>query len=570
MTDVQRSPNGPEEARIVSSARVWLASPDLYLREAGAQSLSGLTAPDALNLLEQACADREIRVVEGRLRALLASVTSESPEAEAALLRALTRGVNGVWLRGVLEKGGRDSLGALAPDGHNVRKAQFLGANPDLLQSRLRSLQSGAFRQVQAHRSGRLRANPSFVALFDVIRYDPDLSRALKTMLSRRAEFLQPEGGPPRSLEPFWNDIRRMTGLLAGLAADPALTALTEVALDRTMHREAQAIWSQMATRVPYVPELVVGAGPHAANFCRTLAVLRPDCLPLVVDTRERLGGQFAIPEGSGWFLNSRSRPSADNRQSRPGTDQALNAIGAYAPVQEADLTGQSYAPQDRLALAVRLTLFLSCQALLGTRFLRRFPNDAATREKLSLPGETAPQGRYLIELQNIRSGESRYLATDALFLAGGLGESNTAFRDPKSRRTIAQERQRQERRQAARYYTFEAFMAYFNDPTVPFPLRGLTRVIVIGDGDSSRVTVEALLGFGPGRGGVVNSLDRVGEVIWLGQKSLTRERFLVCERPRYHLLAVEFPREGVRSRECYALLSKGAAFTSIRMAKTT
>ncbi len=197
------------------------------------EELAGLTGPDALRLLENACADREESVVEGGLRALLASA-AESPEAEAALLRVLTKAGSGGRVREMLLAGGRNGSGAPPEGGYDARRFRFLAANPDLARCRLHSLESGMHRSVQAFRSARLRANPSFAALFDVIRNDPDLPQTLKAMLARRSEFIA-QGGEPRSLEPFWEDIRRMTGLLAGLAADPALTALCEVALDRTV-----------------------------------------------------------------------------------------------------------------------------------------------------------------------------------------------------------------------------------------------------------------------------------------------------------------------------------------------
>lgn len=550
MTTLQNRPPShrePEEVRL-RLAQEGLASSDPYAREAGAQSLAGLTAPTALQLLETACTDREGRVVEGALRALLASAATSgspgSPEAEAALLRALTRAGWGSRLRERLAAGGSDVLGALPEDGYDARRFQFLAAHPDLARCRLSSLETGTYRRVQAYRSARLRANPSFLALCDVIRADPDLPRPLKTFLARRAEFIT-QGGQPRALEPFWEEIRRMTGLLAGFATDPALRALCELALERTAARQTRTLWSRLKTEVPYVPELVVGAGPHAANFCCALAILRPDLLPLVVERRERLGGQFAVPAGAAWRLNSRARPAAEDRRAAPGTGQALNAIGAYAPVQEADLTGQSYAAQDRLALAIRLSLWLSCQALVGTAFVERYPNNAEIRERLGLPAKPSPPGRYLIALEQVASGERRYLATDTILFAGGLGAAKTAFRDSASRQVLIAERDRERRGLPARYIPGDAFLTRLTDPNTPFPLRGLTRVIVVGGGDSAKVVIEALLGYGPPAGCSVNTLDRVGEVIWIGQQAATREAFLACERPRYHLLALEFPREG-------------------------
>ena len=180
----------PDAALRLVNAEFALASSDLYTREAGAQSLAGLVMPSALRLLEKACSDRDSRVVEGGARALLASVSTGAPEAETVLLRVLTRNRNSARLREMLERRETDCFGALCRETVEARRIQFLAANPDLARCRLSSLESGMFEKVQAYRSARLRSNPSFAAIFDVIRSDPDLPRTLKAMLSRRTEFI--------------------------------------------------------------------------------------------------------------------------------------------------------------------------------------------------------------------------------------------------------------------------------------------------------------------------------------------------------------------------------------------
>jgi hypothetical protein len=527
--------NPPEP---LETALSLLASSDLYAREAGAQLLAGQSDPEALRLIETACKDREERVVSGGLRALFASVAAGSPEAETVLLRLVTQNSR---IRTLVKEGGADRFGALPPDGFTARQAQFILGNPDLARCRLAGLETGTFQQVQAYRSERLRANPAFAALFDVIRSDPELPRTLKAVLARRMEFLIADG-VPRTLEPYWNDIRRMTGLFAGLSLEPALATLTETAIDRSVKREGAALWKRMAEEVLYVPELVIGSGAHSANFCSTLATLRPDRLPLVVEQRPRLGGQFASPSGAAWQMNSRCRPLSADRRSRPGTGEGLNSLGAYAPVQESDLTGQSYAPQSAIGQAIRLSLFLSAHALTGVRYIGYDINDVLSRKELGLPAEPAPGGRYLVMLQSVATGETHVLTTDTLIHTGGLGKPNVAFRDPKSLSAVKEEQARQMAGAMPRYLTFGDFMARLADPSIPFPLRGLEKVIVIGKGDSGKVAVEALLGYAPAVRNTVHSLDRVGEVIWIGQSSQTKEQFLACERSRYHPLAAEFP----------------------------
>ena len=543
----------------LETARTLLASTDLYAREAGTQLLSGRTTPEALLLLEQACKDRESRVVSGGLRALFASAATGSPEAEAVLLRLFQQGNR---IRELVKMGGADRFGALPADGFTAKQAQFVADNPDLARCRLTGLQTSSFLHVQSSRSARLRTNPAFAALFDVIRSDPELPRTLKAVLSRRMEFIV-ASGVPRALEPYWSDIRRMTGLFAGLTLEPALATLTQTMIDRSVKREGDALWKRMASETLYVPELVIGSGAHSANFCSTLATLRPDRLPLVVEQRPSLGGQFASPAGSAWSMNSRSRPLSADRRSRPGTGEGLNSLGAYAPVQEADLSGQSYAPQSAIGQAIRLSLFLSAHALTGIRYMGYDINYEGSRKELGLRPEPVPKGRYLVTLQSVGTGEKRVLAVDNLIHTGGLGKPSIAFRDAKSRLAAQEEQTKLLSGETPRYLAFGDFMARLADPAVVFPLRGLEKVIVVGKGDSGKVAVEALLGYSPAGGKTVHTLDRVKEVVWLGQSSQTREQFLTCERPRYHLLATEFPGDGdtPRASRITPIASRAARF---------
>jgi hypothetical protein len=91
------------------------------------------------------------------------------------------------------------------------------------------------------------------------------------------------------------------------------------------------------------------------------------------------------------------------------------------------------------------------------------------------------------------------------------------------------------------RLMSFAGFMRRF-DQTM-FPLRGLGRVAVVGAGDSGRTVVEALTGYGPYMGASVASLDYVPQIDWYGVgTTMTKERWLQCNRTRYKALAALFP----------------------------
>jgi hypothetical protein len=533
----------PGDAVRLQIARETLGSADPFQREAGTQMLVGQDTPEALALLEKACQDQSPRVVEGALRALTQAVANGSRPAEVTLLRALA---TSVLPSQSLREAKTEQLGTLPADSFTARCLRFLAANPDLRNCRLRSLREGSAENVQAFRAARLRNNPAFTALFTVVRRDTDLAHYLKPMLARREEF-RSRNGEPRSLEPFWPDIRRMTGLLAGIGTEDRLENLMQLVMDRTARRETETFWQILREDIPYVPEVIIGAGPHSANLCSAFATLRPHCLPLVIESRPRTGGPFAAPYREAWRMNSRVRPATEERRTMPGGENTLNSLGPYAPVQEADLTGQSYATQDRLALAARMSLFLSAYCLVETTYVERFPNNARTRARLSLPEELphpeAAKARYLICLRNNRTGETGYLATNAVISAGGLGEAKSAFPDRASKAVIANEAERAARGEMPRYLRFNDLMACLSGKRNPFPLRGIRSVLVIGNGDSARVAVEALLGYGPTGVRSPQTLDRVREVLWIGQKARTRDEFLACERPRYHALATEFPR---------------------------
>jgi hypothetical protein len=66
-------------------------------------------------------------------------------------------------------------------------------------------------------------------------------------------------------------------------------------------------------------------------------------------------------------------------------------------------------------------------------------------------------------------------------------------------------------------------------------PLRGLSRVAVVGGGDASRCVVEGLLGIGPAPLMAASALDFVGLVDWYGDTLRpTCEEWIKVERGRY------------------------------------
>ena len=320
------------------------------------------------------------------------------------------------------------------------------------------------------------------------IRTKSKMSAGVKALIDREAEF---------------RTMTRKSGsdlLLTGLCLIPESREALDTALSDAWGRDPFNLRSGRT-----YDEVIIGSGPHAAIYASVRTALGfPK--PLVIDQSYRPGGTFAITRNPSWYLNSANRPGLVGV---PGQGQALNYFPGF-PVQPADITSAEYPPNSDIGICTRLALAKSADVIAGRKVTESY-----------LYGSVP----YVEFANGVRINARRIID------ATGLGEPRDAS---KANGTTIQ--------------TFPQFLARFDEP---WPLRDLQRVAVIGDGDSARCAVEALLGIGPSNMMSLASLDYVSEVTWYGRSvPTTCETFRQTQRTRYSRLAkyIGTPRLRVRN----------------------
>lgn len=252
------------------------------------------------------------------------------------------------------------------------------------------------------------------------------------------------------------------------------------------------------------VPEVVIGAGLHAAIYC-SVRVKSGYPMPLVLERNTQFGGTFAVSDKPSFFLNSRNRPGP---LGFPGSGDALNVLPGCR-VQPSDLSGREYQTNSDLALIIKIALALNAEVITSAEVV-----------KIDLARDTdiLTTNRYVITL-----ADSTIVTTDRIVFASGMGDPKSVpFTEISDRKRI---------------HSFATFMARMDEP---FPLRDMNRIAVIGTGDSGKSVVEALVGQGPNSGFSVASMDYPERIYWWGfgdrykGKELTQTSWINCERSRY------------------------------------
>lgn len=304
------------------------------------------------------------------------------------------------------------------------------------------------------------------------IKTRPRMSAALRALTEREAEF--------RTMTRKSQSDMTLTGLCL---LPESRTALDESIAD-SWRRDNGNLKSGRT-----FDEIIVGSGPHAAIYA-SVRVAMGFPKPLVIEQSNRPGGTFALTANPAWFLNSANRPGLVGL---PGKGQALNYFPGF-PVQPADITSVEYPANSDIAITTRLALAKSADVV----------------SNFTVGPDSYPYG----SLPYVESTTGVRIYGRRIILATGLGEPKNA--DIANGSTIQ---------------TFPQFIRRFDDV---WPLRDLSRVAVIGDGDSARCAVESLLGIGPS-GMSLASLDYVSQIDWYG-RSLNSdcETFRRSNRTRY------------------------------------
>ena len=285
---------------------------------------------------------------------------------------------------------------------------------------------------------------------------------------------------------------------LAGVAVMPQARAMLDDAITRSWQGRSE---SALDEGIVY-PEVIIGGGLHAAVYAAARAA-QGYVPPVVLEREARPGGTFGMVAAPVFWLNSGNRPGLGGT---PGRDEALNYLPG-APVQPADISLSEYQDNADLGFIVRVTLAMHASV---------YRSCAVT--------SVSESGGGTVQVQ-VNGGEDggTTIYASRVIDARGLG-------DPAVMSTASD-----------RIVTFTDLMRRYEQP---FPLDGMTRVAVIGGGDSGKCAVEALLGIGPSRGMTVASLDYVPQIDWYAPGLPgTCEDWRNTIRGRYARLGTYLPR---------------------------
>lgn len=277
---------------------------------------------------------------------------------------------------------------------------------------------------------------------------------------------------------------------LAGIAAVPA-------AREMLMGRIQSLWWS--APPPDELPEIVIGAGLHAAVYCAARYAATGQ-RPVVLERSTWPGGAFAMSKKPAFYLNSRNRPGMIGL---PGRGEALNYLPG-AILQPAELSLAEFQDNTELAYCIRLMLAEYANVHIGR----------AVRSA----GASPRNGNYT---QRLQLEDGRKLWARRVIDARGLGDASL----PAGVKADGQ-----------RLLTFGQFMAAMD---TSFPMAGMRRVAVIGDGDSAKCAIETLAGQGPPPQLSCAALDYVPEIDWYAPDlPADCRQWRATQRGRYQLIA--------------------------------
>ncbi len=409
-------------------------------------------------------------------------------------------------------------------------------------------------KDAQRARAARLRTSKGFKTLAGIVNNDPDVSMAYRAVAGRHKEF--------HSLHTEEESRHRnFTGMLSGLMMSERGRNILDRVIDRTITAESDTLKERIkeAEIPPYVPGVTIGAGVYGAVLAATRQMYLPEVPDLTIEQNERVGGQFAQYKTDLFRLNSRRRPELPDAPHLPGSKQSLNSFGNHSVMQSSDTGSESYPYQSTIADTARVNFFLSGEALVNTEIRRISENN-----------DPKIQGKLILELLDKDSERVIEVATDRVTFSSGLGEEADRLdpTDIETRSILAEEKKRFKEGGDASVMSFTEFARRMSDPANPFPLKGMKRLVLSGEGDSANVIAGIALGYESQIGKTSSQLDSIEEIIWVGQRFETKEEFLANIRTRYAAIGLEFPRE--RFENYYHRITPVTENRSERLSRTS
>ena len=233
-----------------------------------------------------------------------------------------------------------------------------------------------------------------------------------------------------------------------------------------------------------YIPEIVVGSGPHSAAYLQSKASNRPGQTTLVIDQKNRVGGTFA-DVNEAFYLNSTNRRNEGFR-AQPGQGD-LNYVHDIVGIP--DFKARRWIEAGSLGEVAAVGLYLSDAVFMTQTKVISVDYNRSNKK-----------GTYQVKLRDLKTGRFSYVYTDRVVLSSGLGKPRV-FRDKPTQELIEREQKSARKKGTApKLESFTDFVDRIGNVNNRTPIRDLAgkTVGIVGLGDSGRVISELLTGLGP------------------------------------------------------------------------
>lgn len=307
-----------------------------------------------------------------------------------------------------------------------------------------------------------------------------------------------------------------LTAKLAGIGMDPTARAYADRKLDEywllnrdkllagTSYFYATAFVDQGFATAAGDREVIIGSGYHAAVYAAG-RVQRGFPKPVVLEQSLHPGGVFAGTTVPTFYLNSRN---SAGKLGVPADRANLNYLPG-AGLQVSHFARSEWPTNTEMAFAIRVALAQFAHVIPGVQVSDVIPSVLETGDKTLTIETTIPAAGATLKAGRVID-------------ARGMGD--------------------QEKEPGQFVLSFQQFLQRME---LPWPLRGLRRVAVIGGGDSGKCAVESLLGIAPRSGLSSSELDEVQTIDWYSPTLPdTCERWREGVRGRYQAIGAHLKRD--------------------------
>lgn len=307
---------------------------------------------------------------------------------------------------------------------------------------------------------------------------------------------------------------RGNTPTLAAVLSDAASRRSFMNSLDNDVAEKTAQLKAEGKRGGLFFDVLIAGGGVHAAILAARLRREAPEAQIGIIDSGNRLGGQFrSYGDRPVFYGNSRAHRRQNNSiPGLPGKRGNLNSLGIYSPLQITDFTSATNFTNIDMGDAAAVINYLSADAMVRTEF-------ASSRLVVNQDGSQS----YLTEVVDRDTGETFPIVSNLAVMATGAGERDQLTGDTSGSPNVI---------------SVEQLLSEFGNINNQFPMdRFIGRTVgIAGAKDSGNIAWELLTWLAPQQayGRSTIQFGGVNRGLWWGCNFTNRKEFCDVTRSRY------------------------------------